>query len=150
MKNSILWSLLAGMIGGFVGNGVLGAIFTSTPIQAILYDPAVQSELFITITPQRDVFISVVGLVVLSSIHGVLFQLFYPSIPGSSWIEKGLFWGLIIWAMFWLFQEWFIYHTLLNEPIALNILELFVLLLGSLVEGVVISLILVKWRRVIN
>lgn len=57
-------------------------------------------------------------------------------------LRKGLFWGFAIWAMYWLFQEWFIYHTLLREPVMLCALELSILLLGSLVEGVIISLIL--------
>jgi hypothetical protein len=65
-----------------------------------------------------------------------------PSIPGRTWVKKGLFWGMAIWAMFWVFQEWFIYHTLFGEPIILNLLELAVLLAGSLVEGLVISFIL--------
>jgi hypothetical protein len=40
------------------------------------------------------------------------------------------------------FQEWFIYNTLLGEPILLNLLELGVLLLGSIVEGIVIAFFL--------
>ena len=136
------YAALAGLIGGFIGNGVLGALFTSAPIQAILYDPAVQSELFIQITPTRDVAVSVAGLVVLSSIHGLLFSVLQPAIPGSTWIARGLFWGGTIWAMFWLFQEWFVYHTLLREPLILNAIELVLLLAGSLVEGLVIAAML--------
>jgi len=44
--------------------------------------------------------------------------------------------------MFWLFQEWFVYHTLLAEPWFLNLFELALLLAGSLVEGVVIAWVL--------
>jgi hypothetical protein len=44
--------------------------------------------------------------------------------------------------MFWLFQEWFIYQTLLGEPLILNLLELSILLLGSLVEGAIIAFFL--------
>jgi hypothetical protein len=46
--------------------------------------------------------------------------------------------------MFWLFQEWFIYHTLLGEPLILNLLELSILLLGSLVEGAIIAFFLAR------
>ena len=38
------------------------------------------------------------------------------------------------------------YHTLLQEPLLLCSLELVILLLGSLVEGVIISLILSRER----
>jgi hypothetical protein len=66
------------------------------------------------------------------------------SIPGKTWLKKGLFWGLTIWLMYWLFQEWFIYNTLLGEPLILNILELTILMLGSLVEGIVIAFFLAR------
>jgi hypothetical protein len=60
----------------------------------------------------------------------------------NTWADlagKALMWGVIIWATYWLFQEWFIYVTLLNEPIKLATFELAILLCGSLVEGLVIS-----------
>lgn len=135
--------VISGLVGGFVGNGVLGALFSSSPVQRILYNPEWQSELFIAITPKRNVPVSVAGLVILSTIHAWLFSILMPSIPGRTWLKKGLFWGFSIWLMYWLFQEWFIYNTLLGEPLFLNALELVILLLGSLVEGVAIAFF---WR----
>ena len=143
-KNGILKILVAGVVGGFIGNGVLGALFSSPPVQSILYNPEWQSRLFIEITPQRNIPVSVAGLVVLSVIHAWLFSVLMPSIPGKTWVKKGLFWGLTIWLMYWLFQEWFIYNTLLGEPPLLNILELAILMLGSLVEGIVIAFFLAR------
>ena len=55
-----------------------------------------------------------------------------------------MFWGLTIWVMYWLSQEWFIYHTLLKEPLLLNLLELAILLIGSLVEGLIIAFFLAR------
>jgi sensor histidine kinase YesM len=136
--------LIAGLIGGFIGNGVLGALFSSPPIQSILYNPELQSQLFIEITPKRNIPVSVAGLVVLSVIHAWLFSLLMPSIPGNTWLKKGLFWGLTIWLMYWLFQEWFIYNTLLGEPLILNALELTLLMAGSVVEGIVIAFFLAR------
>lgn len=89
------------------------------------------------------------GLVVLSVIHAWLFWVLQPSIPGSNWVRKGLFWSGVIWAMYWLFQEWFIYHTLLNEPWLLNFLELAILLTGSLAEGLVIAYMLAGHKTVL-
>jgi len=134
-----LRSAAAGLAGGFAGNALLGALFSSPPVRAVLYDPARQSALFRELTPQRDIPVSVAGLVMLSVIHGWLYALLRPSIPGATPLRKGLFWGLVIWAMYWLFQEWFIYHTLLQEPLLLCLLELAILLAGSLLEGVVIA-----------
>lgn len=144
MRDSIGKVILAGLVGGFVGNGILGAIFSSPPVQAVLYDPTIQSALFIEVTPKRNIPVSVAGLVGLSVIHAVLFSVFKPSIPGRSWVEQGFFWGLTIWLMYWLFQEWFIYHTLLGEPLLLNLLELLILLSGSLVEGLIIACVLAR------
>lgn len=127
-----------------MGNGVLGALFSSPPIHSILYNPEWQSQLFIAVTPGRNIPVSVAGLVILSVVHAWLFDVLRPSIPGGTWLKKGLFWGLTIWLMYWLFQEWFIYNTLLNEPLILNALELAMLMLGSLVEGVVIAFLLAR------
>lgn len=139
---------LAGLFGGFLGNGVLGLLFSLPPIKSILYNPAIQSRLFIELTPARNIPLSVGGLILLSVIHAWLFSVLISSIPGTSWIRKGMFWGVVIWLMFWVFQEWFIYHTLLGEPILLNLFELFILLLGSLAEGIVIAFILARHSTV--
>ena len=143
-KNGTVKILVAGLLGGFLGNGVLGAIFSSPPIKAILYNPKWQSQLFIEITPKRNIPVSVAGLVILSIIHAWLFSVLRPSIPGKTWVRKGLFWGLAICLMYWLFQEWFIYHTLLGEPLFLNALELTILTLGSMVEAIVIAFFLAR------
>ena len=134
--------ILSGLVGGLVGNAVLGALFSSPPIKSVLYDPVLQSQIFRDVTPQRNIPVSVVGLVVLSVIHSWFFAILRPAIPGTTALRKGLFWGFAIWAIYWLFQEWFIYHTLLREPVTLCALELSILLVGSLVEGVIISFIL--------
>ncbi|MCI0506752.1 MAG: hypothetical protein L0Z73_11680 [Gammaproteobacteria bacterium] len=144
MGNTAIKIVAAGLAGGFIGNGVLGALFSSPPVQAILYNPEWQSQLFLEITPKRDIPISVAGLVILSVIHAWLFNVFMPSIPGKTWLKQGLFWGLTIWLMYWLFQEWFIYNTLLEEPLLLNALELAILLAGSLIEGIVIAFFLAR------
>jgi hypothetical protein len=135
-------ALLAGWVGGFVGNALLGVLFSSPLIRGALYDPAWQSPIFIEVTPQRNIAISVIGLIVLSGLHGLLFEQLWPSIPGRAWLTRGLLFGTAIWSIYWLFQEWFIYVTLLKEPLLLALLELAILLCGSLVEGVVIAWLL--------
>jgi hypothetical protein len=139
MINKIIKIIYSGLIAGFVSEGFLGAIFMSAPIKKIIYNPDWQSKLFLEVTPTRDLFQSVAGVIILSVSHSWLFSIFQKSIPGNTWINKGLFWGLTIWLMYWVFQEWFIYHTLLQEPILLNLVELAILLAGSLLEGTIIS-----------
>ena len=147
MKNNIFKIIYSGLFAGFISEGILGAIFSSKPIQKILYNPVLQSKLFLEITPTRDLFYSVSGIVILSIIHSWLFFVFKNSIPGKYWIKKGLFWGFAIWLMYWVFQEWFIYHTLLQEPLVLTMVELSILLIGSLIEGLIISKFLNKIER---
>lgn len=129
----------AGIAGGLAGNGVLGAAFSSGWVQQALYDPALQSALFIEITRQRDIPASVAGLVVLAIPHAWLYRMVRDSLPGAAWFAKGLFWGLALWLLFWVPQEWFVYRMLLREPWPLIALELAILLFGSLVEGLVIA-----------
>lgn len=139
MKRKAIKIIYSGLIAGFVSEGFLGGIFMSPPIQKILYNPNLQSKLFLEVTPARDLVPSIAGIVILSVAHSWLFTVFQKSIPGKTWISKGLFWGFTMWLMYWVFQEWFIYHTLLQEPILLNMVELTILLLGSFIEGLIIS-----------
>jgi hypothetical protein len=143
MKRAML-SILAGWLGGFAGNAFFGALFSSPWIKNMLYDHAWQSQLYLDITPQRNLAVSIAGLIVLSGLHGIFFHLFKPAIPGRTWFQQGLFWGLTIWAVYYLFQEWFIYITLLREPYTLALIELAILLTGSLIEGLVIAKVVEK------
>lgn len=139
MKNKTFKIIYSGLIAGFISEGILGALFMSPPIQSILYNPNWQSKIFLELTPTRDLFPSIAGIVILSIAHSWFFSIFQKSIPGETWIRKGLFWGFTIWLLYWVFQEWFIYHTLLKEPILLNLVELTILMAGSFVEGLIIS-----------
>lgn len=88
----IIKIILTGLIAGFISKGILGVFFTIPFIKSILYNPNIQSQLFIEITPHRDIPFSVAGLVVLSVIHAWLFVIFVSEIPGETWIKKGFFW----------------------------------------------------------
>ncbi|MFN2375953.1 MAG: hypothetical protein ABR538_05420 [Candidatus Binatia bacterium] len=143
MKSDRVWKAsFAGIAGGLAGNGILGLLFSSDPVRSVLYNENLQSKLFISLTPERDLPYSVGGLIVLSAAHGLLFEMLHPALPGRSWFLKGVAWGGIIWLMYWVFQEWFIYHTLLGEPLLLAAFELLILLTGSLVEGIAIAALL--------
>ncbi len=147
MRNRKFKIIYSGLIAGFVSEGFLGVTFTSVPIKKILYNPDWQSKIFLEVTPTRDLLPSVAGIVILSIAHSWLFAVFQKSIPGKTWFKQGLFWGFIIWLMYWVFQEWFIYHTLLQEPILLNAVELIILLMGSFIEGLIISKILFEKKK---
>ena len=138
--------IFAGLLAGFVSEAVLGLLFTSSLVRSILYNPQWQSPLFIEVTSNRVVSlpVTIAGLVILSIIHAWLYSIFIKSIPGNTWVRKGLFWGLTIWLMYWVFQEWFIFRTLLGEPVLLTLLELTLLVVGSFVEGLIIAFVFRK------
>lgn len=138
----------AGLLSGISGNALLGLLFSSPPAQAVLYNPAWQSALFLEITPQRNIPVSVAGLVVLAVPLAWLFARLQGAMPGQGWVARGIFWGLVIWLTYWLPQEWFIYHTLLREPLPLCAFELLLLLAGAMLQGIVTSALLRPARRV--
>lgn len=128
---------LAGLLAGFGSNALLGLLFTCPPIKAVLFDPAWQNPRFIELASQRNVPVSVAGLVVLAVPLAWLFTRLQAAMPGRTWRGRGIFWGAAIWLMYWLPQEWFIYHTLIGEPLALCGLELLLLLAGAMLQGVI-------------
>lgn len=58
--------------------------------------------------------------------------------------EKSLFWGLPVWLIYRMFQDCFIYNTLLGEPFFPNVFERNILMLRSLAEGIVIGFFLAR------
>lgn len=140
MKRQVrIWT--AAILAGFISEAFMGLIFTSQAIKGLLYNPKLQSEKFIEITSSREVSLTttIIGMILLSGIHSWLFSILHESIPGQTKLKQGLFFGFMIWLVYWLFQEWFVYHTMLGEPILLTLLELAILLAGSLIEGIIIS-----------
>ena len=134
-----VWTSVVGMLGGFAGNCVLGGLFSADIVRGLLYDPDLQSALFIEVTSQRDIWRSVGGLILLSATHGWLYARFAGAMRGEVWWHKGLYWGAVLWVLYWVPQEWFVYHRLLREPFLLNLVELSLLAVGSAVEGLVIA-----------
>lgn len=134
-----LAALVSGWAGGLVGNALLGVLFSSGWARSILYDPNRQSDLFLTVTPLRNVPVSVVGLIVLGGLHGVAYVMVRPVLPGIGWIRHGFAWGVAMWVVYWIFQEWFVYVTLLAEPVGLALFELVLLLAGSILNGLVLA-----------
>jgi hypothetical protein len=138
-RSSIIKITWIGLLAGFISSGIAGALFMSPLGQSVLYNPEWQSKTFIDITTARNLPLSIAGLIVVGIIHAWFYDIFKSSIQYKEWWKKGLFWGFCIWAMFWLPQEWWVYHTLLQEPLILNLFELMLLLIESLIEGLIIA-----------
>lgn len=127
------------LASGFLGNAISGILFTLPITAGILYNPSLQSDLFLEIAPMRNIPLSVAGLIVLSIIPTYLFATLRNAMPGGTWFRIGLFWGFAIWGMFWVTQEWFVYYTLLHEPLILALFELLLLLPGAMAQGLTMA-----------
>lgn len=110
----------------------MGLLFLNPWTQSLLYHADWQSLLYRQVTPQRDLLPSIVGLVVWGVVPAFLHRRL--ALPGSPW-RAGLATATWIGLLFWLPQEWFIYVTLLGEPLPLAALELLFAALGCLVQG---------------
>lgn len=129
-------TILVGLVAGFVSQGVMGALFLNPWIQPLLYDPTWQSRLYREITPLRDLVPSIVGLVVWGVVPALLHRRLAPTT--APWVA-GLATGAWIWALYWLPQEWFVYVTLLGEPLPLAGVELLLAAVGCAVQGLILG-----------
>lgn len=91
MSNRRIKIIYSGLLAGAISEGILGTIFMSPPVHRILYNPDWQSPLFLEVTAQRDLFPSIVGIVILSITHSWFFDLFQRSIPGKPGFEEVYF-----------------------------------------------------------
>lgn len=129
----------AGLLAGAVSNAVVGLIFTRKPVHAMMHDSSRNSRKYIDVATQMNLPVAIIGLILLSVIHSVIFAFIGAALPGSTWLTRGIIFGVMIWLFFWLFQEWFAFHCLLSVPISINSFRLVVLLIGAVIEGIIIS-----------
>jgi len=134
--------ILSGVLAGAVSNAVVGFVFTRKPIHALMHDGSRNSRRYIDTAAQMNLPMAVIGLILLSVIHSAIFAFIGNALPGTTWLSHGIAFGVMIWLFFWLFQEWFAFHCLLGVPFSLNSFRLFVLLIGSVIEGIIISSIM--------
>lgn len=135
--------ILSGLLAGAVSNAVVGLIFTRKPVHAMIHDSSRNSRRYIDTASQMNLPVAIIGLILLSIIHSFIFAYIGASLPGATWISRGIVFGIMIWLFFWLFQEWFAFHCLLGVPFSLNFFRLCVLLIGAVIEGIIISWLVV-------
>lgn len=133
---SWLWFVVVGLGAGFVSQGIMGALFMNPWSQAVLMDPGLQSSLYRELSVLRPLVPSIVGLVLWGLVPALLHRrLAHP----GPWWKAGLVTGAWVWALFWLPQEWFMYITLLAEPVPLATLELVFAAVGCAVQGLILG-----------
>lgn len=148
MIDYIRWrrALVAGLAGGAAFLAALFLLFG--PAQTILADPRLQSpkllKVFSELEPLprsgTDPAWVAAGVVAFGVLHGLLFALLAPALPGWGW-RKGLSFGVVLWLTMVLWFEFFLLWNVMHEPPLLIGLELALWLAVNLIEGVVIALV---------
>lgn len=133
---SLLRVVGIGLLAGFVSQGLMGALFMNPWSLALLSDPGLQSALYRELSALRPLVPSIVGLVLWGVVPAFLHRrLAHP----GPWWKSGLATGAWVWGLFWLPQEWFMYITLLAEPLPLALLELAFAAVGCAAQGLLLG-----------
>ncbi|MFP3943564.1 MAG: hypothetical protein ACLFWF_06715 [Alphaproteobacteria bacterium] len=138
-------ALLAGLAGGAAWIAALLALFG--PAQAILSDPAYQSQKFIDVFANleplprniENPLIMPAGLLVIGVIYGLVFAVIRRGLPGASRLARGLSFGVVAWLLAFPWFEFYLPWNVMHEPAALVALELALWLGVMLVVGQAIS-----------
>jgi hypothetical protein len=77
-------------------------------------------------------------IVLLGSLHGIVFSVLRPSLPGAG-NYKGLSFGVLLWIFGYLFFEFLSPWGQFNEPVLLVMFELLMWLAVALTEGLTIA-----------
>ena len=123
-------TIFTGLAGGIAW--IAGMVLFFGPAQAILADPALQSEKFYgvmadPINPPRMVeafWIVPAGLMVLGFIYAMVFTIIERGLPGHTPTRRGLAFGVIAWALAFTWFEFYLPWNVMREPAALVALEL--------------------------
>lgn len=139
-------ALLAGAVGGLVGGAVLAVLFRLSA--DFLLNPAHQSakliQVWTTLEPLPRALVQpaavAAGFGFLGVLHGLVFALLAPALPGEGW-RKGVSFAALLWLFSYVFFEFFTPWNLFHEPLPLVLYELLLWLVGALSEGLLIAFV---------
>lgn len=140
---AIARGVVAGLAGGLAW--LLGLTIFFGPAQGILADPDRQSEKFLRVFSEieplprtLDITVLVVGLLLIGTIHGMVYAFLGDRLHGSV-IRRGVTFGLIAWALMTPWFEFYLPWNVMHEPMPLVLLETFLWLLVQLLVGITIA-----------
>ena len=143
-KNSLSRIFITGLIGTLAVNIILAIVFSSRLAELVL-ESAYETYIESNFPPS-----SIIGIALLSFVHAWLFNRFKPQLPGQNWLTKGLAWGVAIWVLiliheqYFLFQEWTVYDSFLDMGVLITSFTNTTMLVASLIEGTIISFFLAR------
>jgi hypothetical protein len=138
-------AVVAGALGGLAWNGAMVAFFG--PAQLVLADPELQSPKMLAAFMDPEAlprmaaapWILPVLLLVLGIVYGLVFAVIAGGLPGRTWWTRGSSFGLVAWALGFLWFEAYLPWNVLLEPVSLVAFELVLWLAVLQVVGLVIA-----------
>lgn len=126
----MLWlrGLGAGLAGGVAW--IAGMLVFFGPAQAILADPAIQSEKFLsvftTVEPLPHMvarpWVVPLGLLGIGLLYGLVYAKIGPALASSTF-RRGSAFGLVAWVLMVPWFEFYLPWNVMHEPLALLLLE---------------------------
>ncbi len=138
-------------IGGAVGfttAAFIGFVVLFALAAPLLFDPAIQSAKFIavwqTLQPLpllvTNPFLFLGGTAIIGVGHGLVFAGIVKGLPEPI-LKRGFVFGLVVWALLFIFLVYFTPFNLLGAPLVLASMVIASFFFVAQVEGLIISLV---------
>lgn len=123
------------------------------PAQAVLADPAYQSEKFVTVMARLQPLPRAVeapwvlpaGVLAIGALYGLVYHFVRTAFGEKPWWKKGLRFGAVAWALMVPWFEFYLPWNVMREPASLVLLEMALWLGVLLVTGLTIAGVY-EWR----
>lgn len=143
---------VAGLAGGVAW--IVGMLVFFGPAQAILADPSIQSEKFLsvftTVEPLPHMvarpWVVPLGLLCIGLLYGLVYAKIGPALAGST-LRRGATFGLVAWALMVPWFEFYLPWNVMHEPLVLLLLEAICWLLVLQLVGLAIAFVYDRLAR---
>lgn len=142
---TLLRATAAGLAGGLAW--IVGLMVFFGPAQAILANPAFQSQKFLYVMGQLEPlprtaevwWLLPVVLLAIGILYGIAYHFVRRAFPDSPWWSKGLKFGLLVWVIMVPWFEFYLPWNVMHEPFMLVMLEMALWLAVMLTVGITVA-----------
>ncbi len=133
---------------GFMTAAFLGFVVLFALAAPLIFDPTIQSAKLIAVWQTLQPLPLVVtnpllflgGTAIIGVGHGLVFAAIVKGLPGPI-LKRGFVFGLVVWALLFIFLVYFTPFNLLGAPLVLASMAMGSFLFVAQVEGLIISLV---------
>lgn len=150
----LIRALASGSVAFVIANIVSNALFFEIA-RSVLFDPELQSSKLIAVLFEieplplmfTDAPLYLAVAAALGAVHGLVFMWIEPILPKEI-VPRGLTFGVVLWALMALYFEFHAPFNMFGEPLRLVALELGLWAIVLVVEGLALSALYGRGRRV--